>query len=44
MARAVSAVLRPLDRRRAAEPTAIAANSRFVAARIAEQVGPRERR
>lgn len=34
IARAVSAGLRPLDRRRAAEPVAIAANSRFVAERI----------
>ncbi|MEV8360190.1 glycosyltransferase [Microbacterium sp. NPDC076895] len=35
-ARAVSALVKPLDRRRAAEPVAIAANSRFVAARIAD--------
>ncbi|WP_457101848.1 glycosyltransferase [Microbacterium sp. P5_E9] len=37
MARAVSAMLKPLDRRRAAEATAIAANSRYVAARIADK-------
>lgn len=36
IARAVSATLRPLDRRRAAEPVAIAANSAFVARRIAD--------
>ncbi|MCT9001813.1 glycosyltransferase [Microbacterium memoriense] len=35
MARAASSVLKPLDRRRAQEPVSIAANSRFVAARIA---------
>lgn len=35
VARAVSAKLRPLDRRRAQEPVALAANSRFVAERIA---------
>lgn len=35
-ARTVSAALRPLDRRRAAEPVAIAANSAFVAQRIAD--------
>jgi glycosyltransferase involved in cell wall biosynthesis len=34
-ARAVSRVLKPLDRRRAAEATSIVANSRFVADRIA---------
>jgi glycosyltransferase involved in cell wall biosynthesis len=34
-ARIASAILKPLDRRRAAEATSIAANSRFVAARIA---------
>lgn len=34
-ARVASAILKPLDRRRAAEATSIAANSRFVAARIA---------
>ncbi|MFT4111053.1 glycosyltransferase [Propionicimonas sp.] len=34
-ARALSAALRPVDRRRATEPVAIAANSRFVADRIA---------
>lgn len=34
-ARAVSTVLKPLDRKRAAEPHAIAANSRFIAERIA---------
>ena len=34
-ARMTSAILKPLDRRRAAEATSIAANSRFVAARIA---------
>ncbi|WP_288784104.1 glycosyltransferase [uncultured Microbacterium sp.] len=34
-ARAVSRALQPLDRRRAQEPVAIAANSRFVADRIA---------
>lgn len=36
VARAVSAALKPLDRRRAQEPVAIAANSRFVAQRIAD--------
>lgn len=36
LARAVSAPLKPLDRRRAAEPVAIAANSAFVAQRIAD--------
>ncbi|WP_184750193.1 glycosyltransferase [Microbacterium thalassium] len=36
-ARAISAALKPIDRRRAAEPTAIAANSRYIAARIAEK-------
>ena len=35
-ARAMSAVLKPLDRRRAGEATSIAANSRFVAQRIAD--------
>lgn len=35
VARTVSAAAKPLDRRRAAEPVAIAANSHFVAARIA---------
>lgn len=35
IARSASAILRPLDRRRAQEATAIAANSRFVAERIA---------
>lgn len=34
-ARAVSSVLKPLDRKRAAEPHAIAANSKFIAERIA---------
>jgi glycosyltransferase involved in cell wall biosynthesis len=34
-ARMTSAILKPLDRRRAGEATSIAANSRFVAARIA---------
>jgi len=34
-ARSVSALLKPLDRRRAAEPVAIAANSEFVAERVA---------
>ncbi|MGK9219636.1 MULTISPECIES: glycosyltransferase [unclassified Microbacterium] len=34
--RAVSAVLKPLDRKRAQEPVAIAANSRFIAERIAD--------
>lgn len=34
-ARAVSRALKPIDRKRAQEPVAIAANSRFVAARIA---------
>lgn len=38
-ARAVSSVLKPLDRARAAEPTAIAANSVFVAERIARTWG-----
>lgn len=36
VARAGAAALKPLDRRRAQEPVAIAANSRFVADRIAE--------
>ncbi len=36
VARAVSAALRPLDRKRAAEPVAIAANSAFIAQRIAD--------
>lgn len=36
LARAVAAGLRPLDRRRAAEPVSIAANSAFVARRIAD--------
>ncbi|MFH8252163.1 glycosyltransferase [Microbacterium sp. B2969] len=36
VARAVSAPLKPLDRKRAAEPVAIAANSSFVARRIAD--------
>lgn len=35
-ARAVSSLLRPLDRRRAEEPLSIAANSAFVARRIAD--------
>jgi len=35
-ARAASALLKPIDRRRAAEPVAIAANSAFIAQRIAE--------
>ncbi|MFT4234554.1 MAG: glycosyltransferase [Microbacterium sp.] len=35
-ARAASAVLKPLDRKRAQEPVAIAANSRFIADRVAE--------
>lgn len=35
-ARAIAASLKPLDRRRAQEPTAIAANSRFIADRIAD--------
>lgn len=35
-ARAMSALMKPLDRRRAAEPVAIAANSAFVAKRIAD--------
>ncbi|WP_137845675.1 glycosyltransferase [Microbacterium sp. 2FI] len=35
-ARAVSSVLKPLDRKRAAEPIAIAANSAFIAQRIAD--------
>ncbi len=35
-ARTLSAMLKPLDRRRAQEPAAIAANSRFVAQRIAD--------
>ncbi|MDQ1205648.1 glycosyltransferase [Microbacterium sp. SORGH_AS_0862] len=35
-ARAVSRALKPLDRKRAQEPVAIAANSRFVAQRIAD--------
>lgn len=35
-ARAVSSVLKPLDRRRAQEPVAIAANSAFVAQRVAQ--------
>ena len=40
-ARAVSSVLKPLDRKRAQEPVAIAANSAFVAQRIAD-TGERE--
>lgn len=36
VARAVSTKLKPLDRRRAAEPVAIAANSAFIAQRIAD--------
>ena len=36
VARTVSTMLRPLDRRRAAEPVAIAANSAFIAQRIAD--------
>ena len=36
VARGVSTLLKPLDRRRAAEPVAIAANSAFVAQRIAD--------
>ncbi|WES62917.1 glycosyltransferase [Microbacter sp. GSS18] len=36
-ARAMSAALKPIDRRRAGEATAIAANSRYIAARIAEK-------
>ncbi|MDT0156414.1 glycosyltransferase [Microbacterium sp. ARD32] len=35
-ARAVSSLLKPIDRQRAAEPVAIAANSAFVAQRIAD--------
>ena len=35
-ARALSSVMKPLDRKRAAEPVAIAANSQFVADRIAD--------
>nr|WP_165137837.1 glycosyltransferase [Microbacterium amylolyticum] len=35
-ARAASALLKPLDRKRAQEPVAIAANSRFIAQRIAD--------
>jgi glycosyltransferase involved in cell wall biosynthesis len=35
-ARAVSSVLKPIDRKRAAEPVAIAANSAFIAQRIAD--------
>lgn len=38
-ARALSSLLKPLDRKRAQEPVAIAANSRFVADRIAEAWG-----
>lgn len=38
-ARAASSLLKPLDRKRAGEAVAIAANSRFVAARIAEKWG-----
>lgn len=38
-ARAASSILKPLDRRRAGEAVAIAANSRFVAARVAEKWG-----
>lgn len=34
LARAASAMLKPLDRRRAAEPVAIAANSAFIAERV----------
>lgn len=40
-ARAASALLKPLDRRRAGEAVAVAANSRFVAARIADKWGRR---
>ncbi|QAY60605.1 glycosyltransferase family 4 protein [Microbacterium protaetiae] len=36
VARAVSGLLKPVDRKRAAEPVSIAANSAFVARRIAE--------
>ena len=36
LARSVSRVLKPLDRRRATEPVAIAANSAFVAQRVAD--------
>ncbi|MGO2112902.1 MAG: glycosyltransferase [Pseudoclavibacter sp.] len=36
LARAASAVLKPLDRKRAQEPIAIAANSRFIQQRIAD--------
>ncbi|GAA2986427.1 glycosyltransferase involved in cell wall biosynthesis [Microbacterium terrae] len=36
IARAASAVLKPIDRKRAAEPIAIAANSAFIAQRIAD--------
>lgn len=35
LARAASAMLKPLDRRRAAEPVAVAANSAFIAERVA---------
>lgn len=38
-ARAASSILKPLDRKRAGEAAAIAANSRFVAARVAEKWG-----
>ena len=38
-ARAASALLKPLDRRRAAEPVAIAANSAFIADRVARAWG-----
>ena len=40
-ARTASALLKPLDRRRAGEAVAVAANSRFVAARIADKWGRR---
>ncbi|WP_324012311.1 glycosyltransferase [Microbacterium sp. JZ37] len=36
MARALSGLLKPLDRKRAQEPVAIAANSQFIAERIAD--------
>ena len=38
-ARAASSILKPLDRKRAGEAVAIAANSRFVAARVADKWG-----
>lgn len=38
-ARLVSKLLRPLDRRRAQEPVALAANSRFIAKRVADAWG-----